>query len=79
LLHTAIYACIISLYNYKPLFCSIDISITDSDIKIIGNLEKLEKLNLSRTVTDNALQFICGLKELPELHEYHRFWPEKTH
>jgi len=37
----------------------------DDDIKMIGNLRKLEKLNLSRTrITDNALQYICGLKEL---------------
>jgi len=37
----------------------------DSDIKIIGKLRKLEKLNLSRTkVTNNALQYICDLKEL---------------
>jgi len=65
LLYTAIYAYIISLYKYKSLFCSIDTGIRDSDIKMIGNLEKLEKLDLSRTnITDNGLQYICGLKEL---------------
>jgi len=39
--------------------------ITDKYVTIIGNLEKLETLNLSRTtITDNALKYIYGLKKL---------------
>jgi len=47
------------------LFCSIGSEIVDSDLKIIGNIEKLEKLNISKTeITDNGLQYIYGLKKL---------------
>jgi len=38
----------------------------DNDVKIIGNLKKFEKLDLSdlTTITDNSLKYIYGLKEL---------------
>jgi len=63
LLDIVIHACLISLY--KLLFCSIGNNITNSDIKTISELEKLERLNLSKTaVTDHDLQYMCNLKEL---------------
>jgi len=47
------------------LLCSIGVWITDDHIKVISDLEKLEKLNLYRSLlTDNALQYIRGLKEM---------------
>jgi len=61
--YIAIYTCIISLYKYKLLFCSIDLVIKKNDIKVISNLTKLETLNLSWT-TVNTLQNIYGLKKL---------------
>jgi len=51
------------IFKHKPLFYSIGFMILDSDMKIIGDLGKLEKLNVSMSrITDNALQYICGLK-----------------
>jgi phage FluMu protein Com len=44
---------------------SIGSQIVDSDLKIIGNITKLEKLNISKTeITDHGLQYIYGLKKL---------------
>jgi len=47
------------------LFRSTGVTIINNDIKVIGNLKKLEKLCLiGMTVTDDALQYICGMREL---------------
>jgi len=56
---------IIFLHKYKTLFRPIGFRIKKDNMQIIGNLEKLEKLNLSGTrIRDRALRYIHDLKEL---------------